>query len=263
MLASIKVIQTTAKQQLQYRTAVFAGLVTNIAWGIFRYYLINAFFSESPSINGFTQSAAQTYVPLTQGLMVFLNTFGSMEISQAVRQGDVAVSLLRPMSFLKYWMSYYAGKSFINLLLRSILLLLVFHLLFPIGTPATPLQFFFFLVSLTLSWLISHLWIIVINLSAFWVTDATGVLRMVFAIQQLLTGMLFPLRILPNWFQEIVRFTPFPSMLNTPIEIFTNIVGGAELTFMVLQQLVWVGLLYVGVKRVYRAGIHQLEINGG
>jgi ABC-type uncharacterized transport system permease subunit len=52
-------------------------------------------------------------------------------------------------------------------------------------------------------------------------------------------------------------------MLNTPIEIFTNTVGGIELIFMILQQLVWVGLLFVGVKHVYQAGIHQLEINGG
>jgi len=263
MLATIKLIQTSAKQQLRYKTAMLGGMVTNFAWGIFRYYLVNAFYFKTTSINGLSQQAAATYVPLSQSLMVFLDTFGLMDISQAVHRGEIGSMLLRPMSFIRYWVGYYCGRSLINLIIRGLILYMGFSLIFPTIMPESLSQWGLFLMSLMLSWIISHLWIICINLSAFWLTDATGVLRLAFAMQQLLTGMLFPLRLLPEWLMQLCYWTPFPSMMNTPIEIFTNSVATNEVLSLIFLQIIWAALLYIITIIVYKAGIRRLVLMGG
>lgn len=263
MLATVKLIQTSAKQQLRYMMAMIAGMATNFAWGIFRYYLINAFYFHVPTINGLSQQAATTYVPLSQSMMVFLDTFGLMDISQAVHRGEIGIVLLRPMGFIQYWVSHYFGKSLTNLVIRGIVLFAGFSLLFPTVFPNTLSQWSLFVLSICLSWLISHLWIICINMAAFWLTDATGVLRLAFAIQQLLTGMLFPLRLFPEWLRLLCYWTPFPSMLNTPIEIFTNSIPSNQALSLILTQLIWAVVLFVSTTVVYQLGIRRLVISGG
>ena len=263
MRAVLKTMHLAMKEQLTYRLAMFNGAMTNLAWGMFRYYIINAVYGQTGLINGMTEGAALTYVPLTQSLLAFLNVFGIMQISQTIYSGQVGMRLLKPQGFFRYWLSYYFGKSLVNLVLRGILLFIIWMLLFPVVIPQNLMQWVLFVISLLVSWLVSHLWIVTVNLSAIWSKDATGILRMIFALQQVLAGMIFPLRLFPDWFQTLCYLTPFPSMLNISIDIFTGVLTGLDAWFMIGQQVIWVVVLFALGKFILSLGLRKLTLEGG
>lgn len=263
MRAVLKTIHLAVKEQLTYRLAMINGVMTNLAWGMYRYYIMLAIYGQMPVLNGMTESAALTYVPLTQSLLAYLNVFGNMQISQTIYDGQIGMRLLKPQGFFRFWLSYFWGKSLVNFILRGVLLFLFWMVFYPVDLPANAAQWVLFLVSIIASWFVSHLWIITVNLSAIWSKDATGILRMVFALQQLLAGMIFPLRLFPAWFQQLCRLTPFPSMLNTSIEIFSGVRTGWDAWGMIFQQAGWAILLFVLGKFVLRFGLRKLTLEGG
>ena len=263
MKTSLKTIQLAAKEQMTYRLAMFSGWMTNLFWGIFRYYLFLAIYGSRTNINGLTDAAATTYVPLTQSLLAFLKVFGNFQSSQMIYSGQGGMQLLKPQGFFRCWLSYYFGKSMVNFVLRGIVLFVVFAAFFPVTVPHTFTQWLLFSVSLIVSWFVSHVWIITVNLVAIWSKDATGILRMVYAMQQLLAGMLFPIRLFPVWFQQVCYLTPFPAMLNVPMEIFTGTLGTQESIAMILQQLLWCGALVLLGQLVLRSGVRRLTLEGG
>ena len=263
MRAVLKTIHLAIKEQLTYRLAMINGAMTNLAWGMFRYYIMLALYGTMGSLNGMSEAAALTYVPLTQSLLAYLNVFGSMQISQTIYSGQIGMRLLKPQGFYRYWLSYLAGKSIVNLMLRGVLLFFIWMIFFPIILPDTLGQWGLFILSLLASWMVSHLWVVTVNLSAIWSKDARGILRMVFASQQLLAGMIFPLRLFPQWFQNICRMTPFPAMLNTSIEIFTGVLTGTEAVLAIGQQVLWAVIIFFLGKVVLRLGLRKLTLEGG
>ncbi len=263
MRAVLKTIHLAIKEQLTYRLAMVNGAMTNLAWGMFRYYIMLAIYGTTGVLNGMSEAAALTYVPLTQSLMMFLDVFGTMQISQTIYSGQVGMRLLKPQGFFSYWLSYFAGKSIVNLVLRGILLFMIWMLFFPVVLPDSYAQWGLFILSLIISWFLTHLWLIMVNLSAIWSKDATGILRMMGAAVQLLSGMIFPIRLFPVWFQRICYFTPFPFQLNTSIEIFTNVLTGQEALLAIGKQVLWALAIFIIGKSVLRLGLRKLTLEGG
>jgi len=88
-------------------------------------------------------------------------------------------------------------------------------------------------------------------------------LRISGTVVQLLSGFIMPLALLPDWFVSLANLTPFPSMINTPVEIYLGTVQGVQVSNTLFIQLVWLVLLVVAGDLVFRAGIRRLVIQGG
>ena len=117
--------------------------------------------------------------------------------------------------------------------------------------------------ALTLSMLVSFSYRFLINLAAFWTPDARGVGRFAFTIMWFLSGFLMPLRFFPDWFVRLCHLTPFPSMVNTVVEVYLGVLTGPELVQALGAQLLWIVLLSVTCQFVLRAGVRRLVIQGG
>lgn len=258
-----RLVRISIKLQLTYRIAMIAGLATNVFWGFFRIYLVIALFGSVAEVNGLSESGAITYLIFSQGLISMLNVFGSYEIARSVDEGQVSNQLLRPMNLFIYWLGYYLGRSMVTVVIRGLVLILILSPFFTIVPPDSLIGFMLFLGSLSAAWLVCHAWIFLINLAAFWTPQANGILRMTFATQQLLAGMLLPLRLFPEWFQKICAATPFPSMLNTPIEVYLGLYSHQEALQTIAVQMAWAVILIFMGQVVMRLGVRKLVIQGG
>ena len=67
----------------------------------------------------------------------------------------------------------------------------------------------------------------------------------------------------PRWFIRLTQFTPFPSMVNTVIEVYLGTLTGPEIAQALLAQIAWIVLLLVAGQLVLRAGVRHLVIQGG
>jgi ABC-2 type transport system permease protein len=114
-----------------------------------------------------------------------------------------------------------------------------------------------------LGWLVSYTWRFLVNLAAFWSPDARGIGRIAFTASQLFSGFLMPLRLYPEWFQQLCNLTPFPALFNTSVEAYLGLLSGVQLALALLTS--WPGLWCWQrlAHLVLTAGVRRLVMQGG
>jgi len=251
------------QRQLTYRAATLAGLATNFFFGILRVAVMVALYGERSEVAGMDLQAAITYTGLAQAVIAYLSIFGWYDLMHTVNSGEVASHLLKPLGYFRYWLALDLGRALVALLLRGVLIMVIYALFFQITVPHGLMQWLALGLALILGWVLSFAWRFLVNLAAFWTPNALGIGRFAFGIAWVLSGFFMPLRFFPAWAQTLCALTPFPSMVNTTIEIYLGLLTGTALLWALLIQLFWILLLIVICQLVLRAGVHRLVIQGG
>jgi ABC-2 type transport system permease protein len=189
--------------------------------------------------------------------------FSWFDIVQSVHNGQIGADLLKPMSYFGFWMAQDFGRSLVNLALRGAPIIILYALIFDITIPATASAWLAFAVTLLLAWLVSFTFRFLINLSAFWVPNAVGVCRLFFALSWFTSGFFMPLRFFPDWFVRLCYLTPFPHLVNTPVEVYLGLLTGGELAAALLNQALWGIALALAGQITLHAGVRRLVIQGG
>ena len=251
------------QRQLAYRTANVAGLVTNLFFGALRAYVLIALFGAREAVAGYDVRAAVTYTGITQAMLSFLAAFGWWEIIRSVRTGQVATDLSRPVDFFWYHAAQDFGRALAQLILRGVPLVALYALAYRIAVPPTPLHWLALPLSLALGLLISFAWRFLVNLTAFWTVDAMGIGRVASNLVLFLSGFIMPLAFFPDWAQAGLRFLPFASMVNAPVEVYLGVVQGPALVLTLLLQALWAVVLVLLSRVVLAAGVRRLVVQGG
>ncbi len=251
------------QRALTYRAASIAGLMTNFFFGLLRAAVIMALYGSRTDVSGISIQDAITFTGITQAILSFLNIFGSYDVMNSVSSGEIATDLLKPYSYFAFWMARDFGNAINQLLLRGLPLILTYAVFFHITLPNTLAQWLALAVALMLAWAVSFSWRFLVNLSAFWSPEARGIGRLAFGLTMFLSGFMMPLRFFPDWFVALCNLTPFPSIINTVIEVYLGVLGGPELIRALLSQAFWLVLLFVICQLVMRAGVRKLVIQGG
>jgi len=258
-----EIVTLALRRQITYRAATWAGLATNLFFGALRAYIMVALYAGRHEVAGLTLQDAITYTALSQAVIAYLSIFGWWEVMESVNSGEIAADMLRPMSYLRFWMASDLGRALINIVLRGVTILLIYSLFVPLTLPNSLWQWLAFLVAVAFSWLVSFVWRFLINLAAFWTPNARGIGRFAFGITGILSGFYMPLALYPDWFRAFCELTPFPAMVNTPLEIFLGQLSGPQIAFALLNQFFWaLALLGIG-QFVLNRGVHRLVIQGG
>jgi ABC-2 type transport system permease protein len=206
---------------------------------------------------------AITFTGLTQAVIGFLSLFGWYEMMNSIYTGAVASDLLKPMGFFRFWLAQDLGRALAQMLLRGFPMMAAYALLFGITTPQGVGQWLGLLAALTMAWLLSFAWRFLVNLAGFWTPDAKGVGRLAFTMLYFFSGFLMPLRYFPDWFQQLCSMSPFPSMVNTVVEVYLGVVQGPSLLLALGMQVFWLLVLGLACKLTLQAGVRRLVIQGG
>lgn len=263
MQAFLKIVGISARQQMTYRTALVAGLFTNLFFGILRASLLIALYQGETSVNGMDVGGAITYVALSQAMIAYLTIFGNTEMGRTVSDGSIASDLIKPVHFILLWLGRDLGRSLVNFVVRGLFFIGLFSLFYTLYFPTGVGTWFLFVISLIFSWLLNFFWRMLVNLGAFWSPDIQGFARLAFGFSQLFSGFVLPLRLLPDWFSRLSNWTPFPGMMNHPMEIYLGIYSPSQLLGAFGHQLVWLFILVFLCLVLFRLGIRRLVIQGG
>ncbi|WP_193104145.1 ABC-2 family transporter protein [Brachybacterium sp. FME24] len=252
------------RQYSTYRMATAAGIFTNTIFGFIRASIMFAAITTAGGeLSGYTVAQAATYVWLGQALLAPIEAFGTREVSQRVHQGDVAIDLLRPTSFLGLYYAQKLGRSSFLLLGRGIPPLLVGAIVTGLALPENPVSYLLGAVSLLLAITVAFLADMMVNLAAFWLLETRGLTIVYNALMNLLSGFLIPILWFPDWLLTIARATPFPSMIQTPIDTLSGRVPPLEALPLLGTQLAWLGVLALAAQLMLRVGVRSVEVQGG
>jgi ABC-2 type transport system permease protein len=118
-------------------------------------------------------------------------------------------------------------------------------------------------MSVVLAVVVSYGFRALYNLSAFWLLDHRGALMLGLTISLFFSGFLVPLQFFPGWLEAFARATPFPSMVQIPVEIFVGQATGLDVALGLLQQVGWAAAMFGLTQAVFAAGTRKLVVQGG
>jgi ABC-2 type transport system permease protein len=259
----LELVKLSFQRTLTYRAATLAGLATNLFFGLLRAAVMVALYGARTDVSGVSLQGAITFTGISQAIIAYLSLFSWFEVMNEINSGDIGAELLRPFSLFGFWMARDAGRALSNLLLRGVALVVAYALLFHITFPASVQQWAALALALVLAWMVSFAWRFLVNLAAFWSTEARGIARFAFALAMFLSGFLMPLRFFPDWFVTLCNLTPFPAMVNTVIEVYLGVLSGPALLQALAMQVAWFLVLAGLGHLLMRAGVRRLVIQGG
>jgi ABC-2 type transport system permease protein len=267
LLLYAAVARVAFRRQLAYRTANLAGLVTNAFFGLLRVSLFIALFQAStqPTIGGYDLQSAASYTWVTQAMIMVISLWGWWDIETTIRTGDVVTDLARPFSYLGYWLARDYGRAAYFALFRGLPGLIFGQLTVAGGLrwPATFVDWSMLLASLVLAVAISFAWRFLLNISAFWTTDARGLGGIAGALVMFLGGFILPLRLFPEWIQPVLLSLPFASIIQVPTDIFIGRLSGVAALLALGTQAVWAVSLLALAQLTVLFAVRRVSVQGG
>jgi ABC-2 type transport system permease protein len=110
---------------------------------------------------------------------------------------------------------------------------------------------------------VSFGWRFLLNVSAFWTTDARGLGALALAATMFLGGFVVPIRYFPDWLQPWVLALPFASITQTPADLFVERVQGADVVLPLVGQLLWAVVLLGCAQLATMLATRRVVIQGG
>lgn len=265
MRAFYSMVKTALRQQLQYRSAMLAGVFTQVIFGLIYIMVYTAFYENGRSVmGGMTLMQAVSYVWLSQGTYRMMPWSGIKEIDGMMRDGRIAFELARPMDL--YWMWFARSMAMRTApLLTNLPIILAVSLLMPQGLRLTldlsalPLG----IASLLLGMLVSSSMTAILTGTYFWTISGQGINRILPMVGSFCAGNILPLAFFPEGLRFFVRMLPFASMLDAPLRILTGMTDVPTALRIIALQLMWLGLLTLTGKSVLRAGVKKCMVQGG
>jgi ABC-2 type transport system permease protein len=246
-----------------YPVATVAGVFTNVVFGFLRGYILLALFRHRDVVGGYDASDTLTYVWLGQALIATVYIWGWQELAVRIRSGDVATDLARPVDPLRAGLAFDLGRGLYHFLYRGVPPFIVGALVFDLTAPSNPIVWVAFVLSVALAVSVSFAWRFLYNTSAFWLLDYRGAVVIAMVAANLFSGFIIPVAFFPGWLKAIAYATPFPAIIQMPVDVFVGKAEGVEVLQSLAVQAAWlVGLLFV-CRVAFSAGTRRLVVQGG
>lgn len=247
-----------------YRMAILAGVVTQSVFGFLRVgILFTAIAAAGGTLAGYDQQQVSTYVWLGQALLAPVALFGWRDLAERVKSGDIAVDLARPMDLQLSWWARDLGRAGFQLITRGLAPLVIGALTIGLGAPGSWTAYPLGVVSLFLGVSISFACRYLVNLVAFWTVEIRGIIGLYVVLIGPLCGLFVPVHLFPDWLRTVAYSTPFPSILQSPIDVLSGRVLGLDALAVVATQAGWLGSTVLLGRFVTARATRRLVIQGG
>ncbi|MEU5691202.1 ABC-2 family transporter protein [Actinosynnema sp. NPDC020468] len=242
-----------------YRQAMFAGLATNVVFGLLRFAILSTAVGGAGVVAGYDVADVGAYVWLGQGIMAFTLLWGDTALAERIRSGDVVVDLYRPWHLTFALYAEDLGRAGYTLLARLAPPVAFGAIFFPFPWPE-PTTWPLFALSLLLADTVSFGIRFLLNASTFWLLDNRGIVSCYNVTSLLLCGMGVPIAFFPTWAQTALASTPFPSMIQSPIDVFLE--HGPQWTTLA-HQAFWAAALLALCHLTLTRAVRKVVVQGG
>jgi ABC-2 type transport system permease protein len=252
------------KGELAYRFEFFTAIVGTLLNTVLLYFLWSAVYESAVSMEMSYQSLI-TYVVLGQAFS--FARMGQrrilMRIGVNIRNGNVALDLLRPTDYQLLHFSNALAAYFMETLMVSLPSYGLALLVFGIDPPASWEAALGFVVSLAGAFLLVFSLDFFIGLMAFWTYSVWGLAYAKMAVVDVLAGTIVPLSLFPGWLERVAMALPFRGIAYVPLSIYTGTIRGAEIWSNILIQFVWGIALILLTRLIWLRARRRLVVQGG
>jgi ABC-2 type transport system permease protein len=256
------VLAMVPKFYMAYRAWVWAEFIVQIISMTILVFFWRGVYANSTTLSGLSLAAtinyiliAQLLLPLVENRLIF--NFGSM-----IRDGQVAIDLLRPMDFQARFYVEALGSLGLNLLLKTPLLIIAV-LAFGLQLPTDGATWMVFIVALILGHAVLFFFDWIFSCLAFYSTETWGLSVVRVAVATFFSGSLVPLQMMPDWLRGIASALPFAQSVAVPVSLLSGITPVSDALRVWAIQLVWlIGLALIS-RAVFRVSLRKVTVQGG
>jgi ABC-2 type transport system permease protein len=241
-----------------------AGAFTNTVFGFLRCSVLLSVVAAGGVVAGYDAPRLALYVWVGQGLISVVVLWGWSELADRIRSGEIGSDLLRPVHPVVSYLAADLGRAGFAALTRFVVPVAVGVLLFDLYVPRRWWTVPLFVASVLLATVTSFCCRFLVNAAAYWLHDARGTIMMWTLLAGVMSGLYFPLRFLPEWAAVLLWVaTPFPSMLQTPLDVLVEVDAVGRQLALVGIQAGWVAGLLALCCAVQRRAEVKLVVQGG
>jgi ABC-2 type transport system permease protein len=256
------VLLTSARQQFIYRSELVARFIQMALFmGVFMALWSTAFaVSGQGELQGYTLIEMVWYLAMTETIALSTSRI-FVEISEAVKAGDLAYTLARPLSYPFFQVANSLGSSAPRLLLNLLTASAVVALGMRQFAGSLPgLAAFLGLAALAL--LLDALIAVLIGLAAFWMEEVMPVYWIYSKLVFTLGGLFLPLELFPESLRRAVQWLPFQFITYAPARAFVKFDPEFVLR-AALGQIAYVALFAAVVLLAWRQAQRRMVVHGG
>lgn len=247
-----------------YRLALAAGITTNSVFGFIRAsILVAAITSAGSAIAGYDAPKVLAFVWWGQALFGAVSIGGFQELGDRVRTGDIAVDFLRPINPQLSYLAADLGRAGVNLIGRGAPALLIGAVVFDIAWPPGLDSWLLGGISVVVAVIAAFSGNFIVNLLAFWLIEVRGIRLLWMIVAGFFCGLYVPVPWFPDWMRTLAQWSPFPAMLQNPIDILAGRVVGGAIWTTLASQAGWTLVLVTIGQLVLQRGRRRLEVQGG
>lgn len=256
--------------EIQYKTAAIAGVLTQFAWGMMYIMLYEAFLKNGTSAD-YTIAQMCTYIWLHQAFLRLFNLWSSnldSDILEECQTGNISMELIRPVNLYLMWHAKTLGKKIAMVTLRALPIFVVCGLPFlgqyKMMLPTNFTAFVLFIITLILSAVLLMAYTMVMYGCIMKTISSNGI-RMVFnLVMEFCSGALLPLAFMPNSIVSILKFTPFYYMENAAFNIYNGYISNmSEILLIIVVQLSWILTFTIIGKTIMNKQLSNIVVQGG
>lgn len=256
-----------------YKFNIISWLIVCASSLLCLFYLWLAVYQNSPDeiINGFTFHEMISYT-IVINIFTFTTYSGSTdyEISQEIRNGQIAMSLIKPISYrLRFVFSNLGSLIASDVMIGIPLLTIVTYILSSTGFIILPgiwvflLNILFYLISQILASMLFDAINYIFGLISFYTLASFGLNQIKTAIINFLSGAMIPIAFFPSWAVLILGYLPFVGMAQNPTLIFLNKMDITQILWAIGLQIIWLVVLETLAHLFFKKAIRNVTIQGG
>ena len=261
------ILRASIMQALEYKVNSIVGLFA-ICTGLLIEYLVWSMVYESQGglnkIDGWEFNRLIAYIFLAMIVGQLKSSWiTAHEMILQIRQGFMNQYIVKPLSFFNYHLMSFIGTNILYYIPYTILIIIV-PIIFPDLIFINFIQIPFFILALLISIYLSYSIYFFMVCFAFWFGEVRALLVAYNISMFVLAGQIIPIDFFPDYYVQIINYTPIPYLIKFPVEIAMAIeVNINQWIIMFIIALGWCFIMRALGGVLYNIGIRRYEAYGG
>lgn len=251
---------------LEYKANSVVGLFAILSGLLIEYLIWSMIYSSQSSaytIDGWTFNRLIAYIFLSMIIGQLKSSWVTAhEMIMQIRQGFMNQYLVKPLSFFSYHLMNFIGTNILYYIPYAILIFIapiIFKDLIFINFVQVP----FFILAVIISIYLSYSIYFFMVCFAFWFGEVRALLAAYNISMFVLAGQIIPLDFFPEYYIEIINYTPIPYLIKFPVDIAMALEVDLYKWFtFIFIALVWCFIMRLLSSIVYSFGIKRYEAYG-
>lgn len=259
-------LRSSFQAQLAYRNEVWANIFGKLVQVFARVAIWLAVYAGvgATVVSGISLEQMVTYA-LLGGVVMGATRHEKVinDIGRSLKTGDVAVWLLKPISYPLYLFANEAGSFLYRLLTQVFPTIVIVALVYGMLPPASLFHGTMFIAFWAMSFILLFLISAFAGLIAFWLMTSFSLDWMLGALLHLFSGLLVPFWFYPEPLATLARHLPFAFIVYYPNAVYLGQLSVSDTWLYFGLGLFWSALFFAGTLWLWRRASTRITVQGG